>query len=151
MRYCYSSHYPVYMYVRTYWRCFFSSFYKNRHTHTSICHMPPPPLRRGGSTVFSSLFPFFLSICCTPYMFCFLFFSFLLLSLSFVECVCRACRVQYSEMSLHCLLFLQTAVLHTWYCSTWYLCWGVVLWPQSLYLSRIEASARALVVLDVHG
>ena len=60
----------------------------------------------------------------------FLFFCFL----SFIECVCRACRIQYDDMALHCCL----SNLLTLYGSnniregSLYLC-GIVLLPQSYY------------------
>ena len=66
-------------------------------------------------------------------------------SLSFIECVCCACRIQYDDdVTLHCLLCL----LHNNVVSLWRNCVTTEL--VSLYY-RIEESARTLVVLDVDG
>ena len=79
----------------------------------------------------SSLFLFFVFDC---------FVSFLY----FIECVCRACRIKYDEMALHCPpLYL----LHTWQCSVSV---AQLRDHRTCTSSRIEESAaRALVVLDV--
>ena len=70
-----------------------------------------PHLLQGGTTrrhLFFLLFYFLLSFD----LFVFWVFRFL----SFIECVCRACRIQYDHMALHCLLIYQVlCLLHTWY------------------------------------
>ena len=58
------------------------------------------PLRGGTTVFFLSFFFFSLSICFN----CFFF-------LPFIECVCRACRIQYDDMALHCPLL---CLLHSY-------------------------------------
>ena len=96
-----------------------------------VCH-----ISYGGARYFCLFFCYNFLL----FSFCFLCsFSFL----SFIECEFRACRIQYDDlMTSHCIAYSAYCI------PTQYLC-GVVLRPKSLYLSRIEASARTLIVLDV--
>ena len=55
--------------------------------------------------IFLSFFSFSLSICLHFLFVCFLSF------LYFIECVCRACGLQYDDMALHCPLL---CLLRTW-------------------------------------
>ena len=93
--------------------------------------MDDDAMSANGSFFFSLLFLF---------RFVFLVFRFFCF-LSCIECSC-ACRIQYDGMALHCLLCL----LHNNAVSPWrsFVTTGLV-----QYLSRIEESARTLVVLDV--
>jgi len=66
----------------------------------------PHPLRGGTTVCFLHifLFSFSLSIC--------LLFFFFVSFLYFMECVCRARRIQHDDRALHCPLLL--CLLHTW-------------------------------------
>ena len=71
-----------------------------------------PHLLRGGHDSFFSFFfffcffPFLRFVCFVVFLFCFVsFFSI------FIECVCRACCIQYNDMTLHCPLLIPTVVL----------------------------------------
>ena len=76
------------------WCCVFSSF--------SSSHAG----RHDSSLLFSSSS---LSVCLFLCFLCFLFVSFIFSLSYYNECECRACRIQYDDMALHCLL----CVLHT--------------------------------------
>ena len=77
-----------------------------------------------------------LLLCLSAYIIPGMFFCFFCF-LSFIECVCRACRIQYDDVSSHCLLLclLQNNVVSLWLSFSDHITCG------------IEESARTLVVL----
>ena len=67
----------------------------------------------------------------TPFFFFSSFFRFPCF-LHFIECVCRACRIQYDDMTLHSLFCL----LHNNVLGTWYTTAVVSLWRSSFTTHR---------------
>ena len=88
----------------------FSSFFSSSATFPAGKHGSV----RGSTTVFyytrTRYVFFFFSF---DLLSLFFFLCFLLFFLSFIECVCRACHIQYDDMAVYCLLLL--CLLHTWY------------------------------------